>query len=65
MRFALWGGLFGALVAAGFQIQTYEMLHARWIVTTAIGSAIVSLLIGRPLVDWFKSLFHRPPARFQ
>ena len=64
MRFALWGGLLGALVAVGVQIQTYEMLHFRWIVMTAIGSAVVSLVICRPLLDWFKSLFHRPPARY-
>ena len=65
MRFALWGGLLGAFVAAGVQIQTYEMLHARWIVMTGIGAAIVSVLVGRPLFEWIRALFQHKPARYR
>jgi len=65
MRFAFWGGLLGALVAAGIQIQAYEMIHPRWIVATALGAAVLSVLVGRPLFDAIKARFQRVPAKYR
>ncbi len=65
MRFAFWGGLLGALVAAGVQIQAYEMIHPRWIVVTALGSAVLAAVLGRPVFDAIKARFQRVPAKYR